>query len=72
MGAGEWNEIWVTARLSTTLSGGDVVTNVAQIRSDDAEDVEWSLVNNQSQLPIRVWYPGGAYGIHLPLVLREQ
>jgi hypothetical protein len=71
-GAGEWNEIWVTARLSTTLIGGRVITNEAEVHSDSIEDVEWALADNVAKLRVHISHPGGPFAVRLPLVLRQS
>jgi uncharacterized repeat protein (TIGR01451 family) len=57
MGNGWWNDFVVTARVTSTAQGGDVLTNTATLASDNPNDVDPFPNDNTSVLPVTVLNP---------------
>jgi uncharacterized repeat protein (TIGR01451 family) len=58
LGAGEWNEIQLVARISDAVEDGDDLTNTAEISSDNpAADVEPRYGNNSDSTAVSISLP---------------
>jgi hypothetical protein len=58
----------VVARITDTVQGGEVFTNVVEAYSANPADVDWSLDNNLYKLPLSV--PIEGWFVYLPLVIK--
>ncbi|MFZ6030261.1 MAG: hypothetical protein ACOYYS_21310 [Chloroflexota bacterium] len=71
MNGDNWNEIYVTIRLTDTLTEADTVVNRVQIGSDQpGKDLEVDYTDNEAVSVLPVVFPH--FDVYLPLIIRNH